>query len=58
MLMRLGAPFEIIDFLIIDCVTTSHQPPPPARAGQCRTAECWQLSTTDGAGGPTLLSIY
>ena len=31
-----------------------HQP----RAGQCRTAEWWQLSTTDGAGGPTLLSIY
>ena len=28
MLMRLGAPFEIIDFLIIDCVTTSHQPGP------------------------------
>ena len=56
MLMRLGAPFEIIDFLIIDCVTTSFQP--PARAGQCRTAEWWQLSTTDGAGGPTLLSIY
>ena len=54
MLMRLGAPFEIIDFLIIDCVTTSHQP----RAGPCRTAECWQLSTTDGAGGPSLLSIY
>ena len=32
MLMRLGAPFEIIDFLIIDCVTTSHQPPAQGRA--------------------------
>ena len=44
------------DYRFLDNRLCDHQP--PARAGPCRTAECWQLSTTDGAGGPSLLSIY